>query len=65
MKYVQYLVALSIALIGLTTAPVMADSYPSRTVSLVVPYPPGGSVDGVARIIAQKLTETMGQTLHC
>lgn len=61
MKYVQYLVALSIALIGLTTTPVMADSYPSRTVSLVVPYPPGGSVDGVARIIAQKLTETMGQ----
>ena len=39
----------------------MADSYPNRTVSLVVPYPPGGSVDGVARIIAQKLTETMGQ----
>jgi tripartite-type tricarboxylate transporter receptor subunit TctC len=61
MKYVQYLVALSIALIGLTTTPAMADSYPSRTVSLVVPYPPGGSVDGVARIIAQKLTETMGQ----
>jgi tripartite-type tricarboxylate transporter receptor subunit TctC len=61
MKYVQYLVALSIALIGLPTVPVMADSYPSRTVSLVVPYPPGGSVDGVARIIAQKLTETMGQ----
>jgi tripartite-type tricarboxylate transporter receptor subunit TctC len=61
MKYVQYLVALSIALIGLATAPVMADSYPSRTVSLVVPYPPGGSVDGVARIIAQKLTEAMGQ----
>ena len=61
MKYVQYLVALTIALIGLATAPVMADSYPSRTVSLVVPYPPGGSVDGVARIIAQKLTEAMGQ----
>ena len=52
---------LSIALIGFATTPVMADSYPSRTVSLVVPYPPGGSVDGVARIIAQKLTETMGQ----
>ena len=62
MKYFQYLVVLSIALIGLTMAPVMADSYPNRTVSLVVPYPPGGSVDGVARIIAQKLTETMGQS---
>ena len=39
----------------------MAETYPSRTVSLVVPYPPGGSVDGVARILAQKLNETMGQ----
>ena len=36
-------------------------SYPSRTVSIVVPYPPGGSVDGVARIIAQKLSEIPGQ----
>ena len=62
MKYVQYLAAaVSIALVGFATVPAMADSYPNRTVSLVVPYPPGGSVDGVARIIAQKLTETMGQ----
>jgi len=38
-------------------APVSADTYPSRTVSVVVPYPAGGSVDGVARILAQKLGE--------
>jgi tripartite-type tricarboxylate transporter receptor subunit TctC len=39
----------------------MAQSYPSRTVSVVVPFPAGGSVDGVARILVQKLNETMGQ----
>jgi tripartite-type tricarboxylate transporter receptor subunit TctC len=34
-----------------------AQTYPSRTVSVVVPFPPGGSVDGVARILVQKLNE--------
>ena len=38
-----------------------AQTYPSRTVTVVVPFPPGGSVDGVARILVQKLNETMGQ----
>jgi tripartite-type tricarboxylate transporter receptor subunit TctC len=42
-------------------AAVMAQGYPSRTVSVIVPYPPGGSVDGVARILVQKLNETVGQ----
>jgi tripartite-type tricarboxylate transporter receptor subunit TctC len=53
--------ALAITLIGLLRAPVMAQGYPSRTVSVVVPYPPGGSVDGVARILVQKLNESLGQ----
>src|SRR5262249_27089 len=35
--------------------------YPSRTVTVVVPFPAGGSVDGVARILVQKLNETIGQ----
>src|SRR5262249_38440573 len=37
------------------------ENYPSRTVTVVVPFPPGGSVDGVARILVQKLNERMGQ----
>src|SRR5437763_12299012 len=41
-------------------APALAQPYPSRTVSVVVPYPAGGSVDVVARLIVQKLNETMG-----
>ena len=33
-----------------------ADDYPNRKVSLIVPFPPGGGVDTVGRVIAQKLT---------
>jgi tripartite-type tricarboxylate transporter receptor subunit TctC len=40
-----------------------AQSYPTRTVSLIVPYPAGGSVDGVARIVAQSLAERLGQSV--
>ena len=49
MKYIFFTAALGVALIGLAPMPASADSYPSRWVSIVVPYPPGGSVDGVAR----------------
>src|SRR5437763_12629681 len=45
----------------LIAAPAWAQDYPSRTVTVIVPYPPGGSVDGVARILVQKLNETLGQ----
>jgi tripartite-type tricarboxylate transporter receptor subunit TctC len=38
-----------------------AQTWPERTVRLVVPYPPGGNVDGAARIIANKLQEKLGQ----
>src|SRR5437660_10287449 len=53
--------ALALALVGLATAAAHADDYPSRPVTVVVPFPAGGSVDGVARILVQKLNETMGQ----
>src|SRR5471032_2253096 len=43
--------------------PAAAQTYPSRTVSIIVPYPAGGSVDGVARILAQKLAENLGQSV--
>ena len=52
---------LTLALVCAAAAPAMAQNYPSRTVSVIVPYPPGGSVDGVARILVQKLNETLGQ----
>ena len=38
-----------------------AQTWPERTVRLVVPYPPGGNVDGAARIVANRLQEKLGQ----
>jgi tripartite-type tricarboxylate transporter receptor subunit TctC len=40
-----------------------ADGFPSRPLRLVVPWPPGGSVDPFARLLAQKLPELMGQQI--
>ena len=51
----------ALAIAGLACAPAGAQTYPSRTVSVIVPYPPGGSVDVVARLIVQKLNESLGQ----
>src|SRR6187455_442092 len=35
--------------------------YPSRPLTLIVPYPPGGATDVVARVLAEKLTASLGQ----
>src|SRR5438445_9980163 len=51
----------ALAAVLLAAAPASAQTYPSRTVTVVVPFPAGGSVDGVARILVQKLNETVGQ----
>jgi tripartite-type tricarboxylate transporter receptor subunit TctC len=40
-----------------------AENFPSRFVRLVVPFPPGGAVDGAARILAQRLSEMWGQQM--
>jgi tripartite-type tricarboxylate transporter receptor subunit TctC len=42
-------------------APVLAADYPSKPVKWIVPYPPAGTTDVLARIVAQWLTEKMGQ----
>jgi tripartite-type tricarboxylate transporter receptor subunit TctC len=47
-------------MLDLAGAPAIAQPYPSRTVSVVVPYPAGGSVDVVARLVVQKLNESFG-----
>jgi tripartite-type tricarboxylate transporter receptor subunit TctC len=51
---------LLVAAFGFLTA-AAAQDYPTRTVSLIVPYPAGGGVDTVGRVVAQKLTEALGQ----
>lgn len=48
--------------IGLAQSP--ADKYPEKPIRIIVPFAPGGSVDNVARVIGQKLTEAWGQTVR-
>ncbi|MBA2401387.1 MAG: tripartite tricarboxylate transporter substrate binding protein BugD [Bradyrhizobium sp.] len=40
-----------------------AQSYPSRPITLVVPFPPGGSTDAAARIMAERMRATLGQSI--
>jgi tripartite-type tricarboxylate transporter receptor subunit TctC len=42
-------------------APVHADTFPSRTITLIVPFPPGGSTDVAGRILADKMGAVLGQ----
>ena len=45
----------------LTASTALAQTYPTKPVRIVVPYPPGGGNDVLARIFGQKLSESMGQ----
>src|SRR6516162_2645606 len=38
-----------------------AQTYPSRPITLIVPYPPGGGADAMGRMVAQKLSSALGQ----
>lgn len=40
-----------------------AGAYPDRSVRIIVPYPPGGGGDAIARVLAPKLQEALGQTI--
>lgn len=42
---------------------VKAQSYPEKQIKLVVPYPPGASTDSLGRMVAQKISVAMGQTV--
>ena len=53
--------ALLIAASAIAGSAARADEYPARKITLVVPYPPGGGVDAMARVMAQKLAEAFHQ----
>src|ERR1700742_670246 len=56
-----HLAAVAVAAMLASPLPTMAENYPDRVVRIVNPFPPGGSVDVMARLLAQKLSENTGQ----
>src|SRR5712692_10243376 len=58
----RLLVALALStLAGVVGA--QAQTYPSRQITLVVPFPPGGSTDAAARILAERMRASLGQPI--
>jgi len=55
------LLAMAVASWTLGIAGAEAQSYPSRTITIIVPFPPGGSTDTVARIMADGMQPILGQ----
>ncbi|TXI66145.1 MAG: tripartite tricarboxylate transporter substrate binding protein [Limnohabitans sp.] len=60
MKKRLFTLGLSAAMLALTV-PVAAQTYPSKPIKIVVPFPAGGTSDVLARLIGQKMTESWGQ----
>src|SRR4030095_3703712 len=56
----KFIMALTLATIA---ANAQAQPFPSRQITLVVPFPPGGSTDVAARIMADRLRDPLGQPL--
>lgn len=60
----QFLICASLAAAALLSAPLVlaqAQAYPNRPVKVIIPFPPGGTLDAVGRMLVQRMSEQTGQ----
>src|SRR5262249_38052684 len=57
------LAAILLAGLALAPASVLAQTFPNRTITVVVPFPAGGTTDLLARIVVQRMGEGLGQSV--
>lgn len=63
-KWHRIFAAGTLGLLSLALQPVaMAQVYPSKPIKMIVPFPAGGTTDIVARLVAQRMSESMGQAV--
>ena len=55
------LTLVAVASLSCLAAPAFAQDYPNKPIKLIVPFPPGGSVDMIGRLVGQKLSDALGQ----
>jgi tripartite-type tricarboxylate transporter receptor subunit TctC len=60
---VQKLIAVALTVFLATVVSAWGDSYPSRPITIVVPFPAGGPTDTLGRILAERMTVTLGQSV--
>ena len=60
LSFVTALIAVSVVVVATAAK---SDTYPSRPVTIIVPFPPSGSSDIVMRLVAQRVSENTGNTL--
>jgi tripartite-type tricarboxylate transporter receptor subunit TctC len=63
MRGVSALLAQLLVALGIGGGVADAQTYPSRTITFVVPFPPGGSTSLVGRVIADKMSQLLGQSI--
>lgn len=63
MKYARAVAATLFTACLLATGAASAQTYPSRPITMLVPFPPGGATDTIARILQDSMQKTLGQTI--
>jgi tripartite-type tricarboxylate transporter receptor subunit TctC len=63
MKYARAIALILAAAFSLAAYAAAAQTYPSKPVTLIVPYPPGGATDAISRIIQDSMSQSLGQQI--